>query len=541
MSKIDVSQWGEFKVGDLFDVSGTKSTDAGHVNLISSGDAQFVGRTADNNGVQGYVNSSDFNFDPNEVNTISVSQVGTIIAQYRDYPYFTSQNILKLSSDNLNHNVATFVCSVINTRLAQLGFVGYNTLKQVVLQKLDIKLPITPDGKPDWNHMDNYIAELAARAHRDVSLLSNVKPKPHQITINDWKEFLVGDLFDIRPSKYVKVSGKAMTNAELFDDGNNPVIVNSSVNNGIGGYTSQDVTERGNVITYSDTTDGPETMFYQAKPFVGYSHVKVMESKDWVDDSAETLLYLSAIIRKALSLNDYDFTNKLTTQAMRNTKIQLPVDSNGQPNWSTMRSIVRNLAALSRKNVTSLRSDELAVFMGAWKEFQIGDLFERVSLSFHGNGARRDYINEVQDDIHQLPLLGAKKGNNGIVYYGDPTVFDSIDKCIGIVQNGAASAGLVYPEYDSFGVYTDAYAIKLKNGSELTNESILFVSTVLQKLLFSKYSYDNKCTWGKVKNDTIKLPVTMSGQPDFEYMESYIELLRNNAQKRLCDYQKMVS
>ena len=39
----------------------------------------------------------------------------------------------------------------------------------------------------------------------------------------------------------------------------------------------------------------------------------------------------------------------------------------------------------------------------------------------------------------------------------------------------------------------------------------------------------------------IKLPVTMSGQPDFEYMERYIELLRNNVRKGLCDYQKMVS
>lgn len=57
------------------------------------------------------------------------------------------------------------------------------------------------------------------------------------------------------------------------------------------------------------------------------------------------------------------------------------------------------------------------------------------------------------------------------------------------------------------------------------------------------FNYGHQLSSSKLKNGNwiIKLSVTMSGQPDFEYMEKYIKLLRNNAQKRLCDYQKMVS
>ena len=349
VSKIDISRWGEFKVGDLFDYERGKE---GAPKQVSDGDIPLISETSDDNGFARNVQSSHV-FPANTI-TVSVNYAQTVFVQ--DKPYCASVNIIVLlpTWKMVTHNSLLFLASVISSYNSRYDYQDKVSKARLLTSK--IKLPITSDGKPDWNYMDNYIAELSARAHKDVSLLNKVKTKSHKINISDWKEFMVGDLFNIRPSKYVRENGKAMTNAELFDDGTNPVIVNSSVNNGIGGYTSQDVTEKGNVITYSDTTDGPETMFYQAKPFVGYSHVKVMEPRDWVDDSAETLLYLSAIIRKALSLNDYDFTNKLTTQAMNNTKIQLPVDSNDQPNWSTMRSIVRNLAALSGKNVTSLRS-----------------------------------------------------------------------------------------------------------------------------------------------------------------------------------------
>lgn len=46
-----------------------------------------------------------------------------------------------------------------------------------------------------------------------------------------YKEFKIGELFDIHPTK-----SYGYTNTKLFDSiGNTPVVVNSSKNNGIGG------------------------------------------------------------------------------------------------------------------------------------------------------------------------------------------------------------------------------------------------------------------------------------------------------------------
>ena len=90
----------------------------------------------------------------------------------------------------------------------------------------------------------------------------------NNINTSNWKEFKIGDLFDIHPTKAYK-----RTNSSLFEeDGVNPVVVNSSFNNGIGGYTNQPVTEKGNIITFSDTTTAT-AMFYQANPFQKNQHL----------------------------------------------------------------------------------------------------------------------------------------------------------------------------------------------------------------------------------------------------------------------------
>ena len=83
-----------------------------------------------------------------------------------------------------------------------------------------------------------------------------------KIDTSKWAEFIVGELFEIRPTKAYK-----MTNVELLDGGTSPVVVNSAYNNGIGGYSSLKTTEKGNMITFSDTVDA-NTIFYQEAAFL---------------------------------------------------------------------------------------------------------------------------------------------------------------------------------------------------------------------------------------------------------------------------------
>ena len=143
-----------------------------------------------------------------------------------------------------------------------------------------------------------------------------------KINIDSWKEFKVGDLFEIRPTKNYN-----LINSKLFEtQGETPVVVNSSYNNGIGGYVSLDPTESGGIITFSDTTSS-SAIFYQEKDFIGYSHVQGMYPYDnkWTKNS---MLFFLTAFKKAAHLLGFDYVNKFTREIAKEIVVKLPVINN---------------------------------------------------------------------------------------------------------------------------------------------------------------------------------------------------------------------
>ena len=173
------------------------------------------------------------------------------------------------------------------------------------------------------------------------------------IKIEEWGTFPIGELFDIHPTKAYK-----LTNSSLMEeDGVNPVVVNSSFNNGIGGYTNQENTEKGGIITFSDTTSA-DAIFFQETDFVGYPHIQGMypigKHKDkW---SKYSLLFFVSVFRnRSLGLN-YDYVNKFTRESAKQISIKLPVDKTGNPDFSYMESYMKNLELAVSSSLTSLQS-----------------------------------------------------------------------------------------------------------------------------------------------------------------------------------------
>ena len=356
MSNIDVSQWKEFKIGQIIQFKSSK-----HVYYASKLNIQkepasnewhpYVVRSAFNNGIRGYVKLDEKDLNP--ANTISFAQ-DTAQFFFQTQPYYTGNKVkicsLKDNNVTLTISKALFLISCMYKSFESFSYETSYTVPR--LKRVQIKLPVDSSGNPDWHYMDEYISKRAALAHKYVSELKSTRNDRKSLKISGWQEYKISQLFSVRPSKYIRENGKAISNRQLLNGGPNPVVVNSSVSNGIGGTTSYEPTEDGNVITYSDTVDG-NTIFYQTNPFVGYSHVKVMEPKE--KRTPAEMIFLTAVIGRRLSDGNYDYTNKMTTNQVLNTTIKLPALSDGTPDWATMRKRVADLAALSHRNVTSLR------------------------------------------------------------------------------------------------------------------------------------------------------------------------------------------
>ena len=151
-----------------------------------------------------------------------------------------------------------------------------------------------------------------------------------------WREFKIGELFEIKPTKAYK-----MTNATLFEiKGNVPVVTNSSLNNGISAFVGLEPTEKGNIITYSDTTTS-DGIFYQPRDFVGYPHIQglypLQDSDKW---NKHALLYFVVLFRKA-SFGLFDYANKFNRQIAKQMTIKLPINQNNQIAFKFMETFIK--------------------------------------------------------------------------------------------------------------------------------------------------------------------------------------------------------
>lgn len=157
----------------------------------------------------------------------------------------------------------------------------------------------------------------------------------------------------------------------------------------------------------------------------------------------------------------------------------------------------------------------------SWEPFLIDKFFEKKDLKIlKADFDKRIDTSSERTEEFSLPLINAKDGNNGIMYYGREQDFESEEMCLGIVQNGAIATGNVYAHIGRTGVLWDAYIIKTK--AKISTHTLSFIALILKKLLKEKYSYDNKAIWDKVRFNEIMLP-SKNGIPDWDWMDNYMQ------------------
>lgn len=162
-----------------------------------------------------------------------------------------------------------------------------------------------------------------------------------------------------------------------------------------------------------------------------------------------------------------------------------------------------------------------------WKHFKMKTLYDKLELKNKAFDKRRD-TSTTPNEKFAIPLVNAKHGDNGIMFYGKSDIFDSSEMTIDIVQNGAIATGNVYAQPQRTGVLWDAYLIKARTHND-TENSLLFLACTIQKSIKSIFSYDKKATWNRVKHESIPLPVDLSGEIDYSMIETFVSAIKKKA------------
>lgn len=168
MTKIDTSRWGEFRIGDLFDiVKGTRLTKAN----MKDGTIKFVGSSAINNGETNRI-ANDEHLHPR--NTITVCYNGSVGETfYQDEPFWASDDVNVLYPNfKMTVNIAMYICPIIKAVGKKYAFI--DKWKQDSMKDDCIKLPIKETGEPDWSYMESYMEAVVRNSEQSLKHLSKV-------------------------------------------------------------------------------------------------------------------------------------------------------------------------------------------------------------------------------------------------------------------------------------------------------------------------------------------------------------------------------
>ena len=320
-----------------------------------------------NNGILGKTNINAKIIDSN---TITVDMFGNSFYRKFKYKMVTHARVFSLIPKfNMSEKQGLYI--VNSFKYLMFGFGYENMCSWAKIQNNKIQLP-TKDGKIDFEFMDACIRELEEERIRELSAYLTVSGLDNYKLSSEEKEALdaygsimfgeckfkdifnkirIGDLFEIKPTKTYK-----LTNEDLFEkNGLYPVVTNSSVNNGITGYTNLSPTEKGNMITYSDTTTS-DGIFYQPTDYIGYSHIQglypLVHKEKWEHKS---LMYIVTCFRKSAS-GRFDYGNKFNRNIAKEMSIQLPT-KDGKIDFEFMELLISAVQKLVIKDVV-LYADE---------------------------------------------------------------------------------------------------------------------------------------------------------------------------------------
>lgn len=243
--KLGTVKWGEFKLGDLFEVvSYKKCFDANKVAIIENRGHPYIVRQSTENGRKGNIDEPIKYLNPG--NTISFGQ-DTATMFYQEKPYFTGDKIkiLRPKYAKFGKNNAQFFLSTMRKAFCSFAW-GSSRFNVETLKKQMVSLPIKNNGYIDFDFMESFIAELEAERVAELSAYLTVSGLDNYELSNDEEDALKNfqslkwDTYNLE-----KLFGKSTRGKRLKGDdriaGTLPFVTAGEASEGISAYISNEV------------------------------------------------------------------------------------------------------------------------------------------------------------------------------------------------------------------------------------------------------------------------------------------------------------
>ena len=153
-------EWGHFLIPDVFPniQRGKRLKNADHVPGI----IPYVSSTAKNNGVDDYVMTTAGTRSFSDC--ISLANSGSVgTAFYEPFEFVASDHVTSLKREGTSKFVYLFLATTIERQGSNFNF--NREINDARIKKMQVMLPVTDEGKPDYKYMEQYAKNMMLRKY----------------------------------------------------------------------------------------------------------------------------------------------------------------------------------------------------------------------------------------------------------------------------------------------------------------------------------------------------------------------------------------
>lgn len=337
MRHLTSKTWKEFRLEAIFDIDKGRYLKKG---LMISGDTPHISAKSRDNGISKFIGNQAL-YSGNKL-TVGKIDLSTF---YQPHKFYCSHDVSVLSNDKLNEYSALFISYIIKR---QGNKYSYGRQAQMnVVKRETIVLPVNSENEEilEWDFMHNTIKELITIKKTIYKSYLKNKMKnlkfSHVISIQEkeWKEFFISGsegIFSINST----LNGIDKNKLEISsEEGIYPYITRTEYNNGINLFINKQnrkyIINEGNVITIGLDT---QTVFYQPTPFYTGQNIQILHNCH-IDEF--TALFIIPLLKKQMEKFNWG-GNGATLSRLNRTKVMLPVNKHGLPDWDYMKQFIIN-------------------------------------------------------------------------------------------------------------------------------------------------------------------------------------------------------
>lgn len=343
--KLSEIKWGEYRLGDLFEIQNTLSFNADQLTFGTEYD--YITRTSQNQGIlqeTGFVNKENIN----DAGTWSLGLLQMDFF-YRRKPWYAGQFIRKIIPQfEVTESSVLFFTTLLNKQKPKLLSVLVRDVDKTFLN-IAIHIPVLDTGEIDFDFISSFIKELEAERIKDLEAYLTVTgfkdyiltEEEHNVLDSykewEWNSFNLEDLFG------KSTRGKRLKSADRIQ-GELPFVTAGEADEGISDFIGNDVT----VFSENTTTiDMFGSAKYRNYRYGGDDHVAIVHTEALPKLAS---IFVTSAIHKSSHNGQFNYSKNFYAKDADALNIQLP-SRNGHPDYDCMATFISAVQKIVIKEV----------------------------------------------------------------------------------------------------------------------------------------------------------------------------------------------